>query len=74
MMSHPSIFKNNNNYIYCWLDTRTRITCPLPTENWKGRPRSRLESNFFGESNPSSQPNEIVFSYIDIDIDIVRPS
>lgn len=33
-----------------------RMTWPLPTEKEKGLPRSRLESNFFGESKPSNQP------------------
>jgi hypothetical protein len=33
-----------------------RITCPFPTAKVNGLPRSREESNFRGESNPSSHP------------------
>mmetsp|Transcript_17330 Transcript_17330/g.26497 ORF Transcript_17330/g.26497 Transcript_17330/m.26497 type:complete len:205 (-) Transcript_17330:262-876(-) len=38
------------------LSSHPRITCPTPTLNRNGRLRSRLESNFFSLSNPSSQP------------------
>lgn len=50
------MFLRSPTFMVLKASSQPRITCPAPTLNWNGRPRSRELSNFLEESNPSSHP------------------